>query len=240
MHNFLLFLAACAFALGLTTGGFFIKEGLIHFGSANDRRVEVKGLSERPVIADIAIWDITYQSKNTDLVLARTALQNAEAAVRDFLKAQGLEGDSVRVLRVSAYQTQEESAKMDGQVIYANTYQLTQTIRVETKDVHSVEKAARTVATLLEAGVLIDGTQPRYIFTNLNDIKPDMIGEATRQAREAAGRFALDSGAKVGSILRAEQGWFTILPRGGGEQGEEDSIEKTVRVVTTVDFQLVD
>jgi uncharacterized protein len=85
-----------------------------------------------------------------------------------------------------------------------------------------------------------------YKFNGLNSIKPDMITEATRNARAAADRFASDSGSKVGSIRQANQGVFSILAADqgssasdGGENGSSDnSLMKTVRVVTSVQYYL--
>lgn len=120
----------------------------------------------------------------------------------------------------------------------ASSYTITQVLRVQTAEMRTMEASARETAALLERDVLVQEASPRYLFTRLNEIKPDMIGQATRAAREAADKFAQDSSSGVGPILRAQQGWFSILPRGGGEHREEQSVEKTVRVITTIDFLL--
>jgi hypothetical protein len=104
---------------------------------------------------------------------------------------------------------------------------------------------------LLQKGIVLNsnpGQGPTYKFTGLNSIKPDMITEATRNARAAADRFAQDSGSKVGSIRQANQGVFSILPAdqgsdtgevgGGGDFAADSSLMKSVRVVTTVQYYL--
>ncbi len=106
---------------------------------------------------------------------------------------------------------------------------------------------------LVQQGIVLNsnpGQGLTYKFTSLNSIKPDMITEATRNARAAANRFALDSGSSAGTIRQANQGIFSILPaNSGGETGEsgegggygssaDSSLMKTVRVVTSVDYYL--
>jgi hypothetical protein len=104
---------------------------------------------------------------------------------------------------------------------------------------------------LLQKGIVFTGNPRQGLtckFTGLNSIKPDMIREATKNARAAADRFASDSGSQVGAIPQANQGVFSILPADqagdAGESGEmgggaaDSSLMKTVRVVTTVQYDL--
>ena len=129
-------------------------------------------------------------------------------------------------------------------------YIVEQQITVRTPRVDQLAAAAQKTMLLLQKGIVLNsnaGQGVNYKFTALNAIKPDMITEATRNARAAADRFAADSGSKVGSIRQANQGVFSILPADtGNEAGEsegggfnaESSLMKTVRVVTTIDYYL--
>ncbi|MGB9514616.1 MAG: SIMPL domain-containing protein, partial [Candidatus Acidiferrum sp.] len=134
-------------------------------------------------------------------------------------------------------------------------YIVDQQITVRTKRVDVVANAAQKTMQLLQKGIVLGGNNNfgqglAYKFTALNSIKPDMITEATRNARAAADRFASDSGSKVGAIRQANQGVFSILPAdqgaATGEPGEggdvsfgaDASLMKTVRVVTTVQYYL--
>jgi len=100
------------------------------------------------------------------------------------------------------------------------------------------------VAELLSAGVALQSGGPyqggpTYLFTRLNDLKPEMIAEATARAREAAAQFAVDSGAALGGIRRANQGLFQILGRDDVTSlREEQQIHKVVRVVSTIEYFL--
>ena len=120
-----------------------------------------------------------------------------------------------------------------------------QTLMARSTNVDQIAAAGQRLSQLVDAGVVLSNEfgpgGPVYLFTKLNEIKPQMIAEATRNARAAAEQFAKDSGARIGGIRRANQGLFEILPRDRAPQlTEETQIEKTVRVVSTVDYLLLD
>jgi hypothetical protein len=163
-----------------------------------------------------------------------------------FLADQGLENNEIElgVIRVVDTQAQEYG----GGTRAPHRYIVEQQITVRTARVDQVAAAGQKTIQLLQKGIVLSGNPGQglaYKFTSLNSIKPDMITEATRNARAAADRFASDSGSKVGAIRQANQGVFSILPAdGGGDAGEggygsaDSSLMKTVRVVTTVDYYL--
>jgi hypothetical protein len=118
-------------------------------------------------------------------------------------------------------------------------YILTKTYMVHTNNVDLVDKMFRNVGDLIAQGVILaQGSGPSYMFTRLNDVKPDMIAQATKSAREGAQKFAEDSGARVGDIKTATQGLFSINARDDDNAQESSVIDKRVRVVTTVEYYL--
>jgi len=124
---------------------------------------------------------------------------------------------------------------------------LTQTVVVRTEDVEAVAAATEEVGALVGEGVVLQSgpeygpTGPTFLFKGLSELKPEMIGEATARAREAATEFADDSGSRLGGIRRANQGVFQILPRdrAPGMQASQQ-MDKTVRVVSTIEYYLRD
>jgi hypothetical protein len=125
----------------------------------------------------------------------------------------------------------------------ASRFIVAQTLMVRTADVDRIAALSQRVGEIVAAGVVISAEGapqgPFYLFTLLNDIKPGMIAEATKNARAAAEQFAKDSGSSLGSIRQASQGLFQILPRDAAPgQTEEKQVLKTVRVVSTVDYLL--
>ena len=234
-------------ALGLIIGGWVLGSE-IKATRLSDRYVTVKGLVERTVKSDLAIWPLTYKEAGDDLPSVYARTEADKKIILDFLDQQGIKPPEIELGLVRVVDTQ---ANEYGGVNRApHRYIVEQPITVRTSRVDQVAAAAQKTIQLVQKGIVLNsnpGQGLTYKFTALNSIKPDMITEATRNARAAAERFALDSGSKVGSIRQANQGVFSILPADqGGDSGEgvegsfasDSSIMKTVRVVTSVQYYL--
>ncbi len=232
---------AAILAAGLALGGIFVGRGFAE-ARLGDRFVTVKGVSEREVEADLAVWQIQFSAGGNDLAaVQRTVARNQELTLA-FLEGHGIPAELVQVegLRVV-----DATANPYQQGPVANRYSLTQTIIVRSEDPRRVQQASQDISSLVESGVvLVSGQEwgpggPTYLFRGLNEVKPEMIAEATARAREAAVEFARDSDSGLGGIRRANQGVFEILPRDPAPGvGEQNRIEKTVRVVSTVEYYL--
>jgi len=231
---FALPLSALLVALGLAAGGYLIGHGLLEARAA-DRYVTVKGLAQRDVKADLVIWPLRYAVTADDLATLQRLSDDSEGKVRAFLE-QRFAGDDVSV---SAPQIQDRNAQgMSDRSGNLQRYVAEVTVTLRTKNIDEVRKANELLGELVKAGVaLVQNYESRtqYSYTGLDQVKPAMIAEATRDARQAAEQFAKDSGSKVGSIRNAQQGYFSI------EDRDAFSPEyKQVRVVTTVQFFLED
>ena len=226
-------------ALGVGYSGTMISKGLKEFRSY-DRFVSVKGLATRDVTADIALWPIAYTETGNDLASVQNLMDQRGAAVKAFLAKNNIPEDKTEMQQLNVQDLLAQSYRQEGAA--ENRYILTQTIMVRTDNIESVAKAAQNLGDLVRQGVVLAQTGysgPTYLFTKLNDIKPQMIAEATQNARDAAAQFAKDSGTAVGGIRSANQGLFQILPRDETYAiPEPQQINKTVRVVSTVDFYL--
>ncbi len=242
---------AIVLALGFILGG-WILGSQIKATRLGDRYVTVKGLVERNVKSDLAVWPITSKEAGDDLTSVSGKAEADKQIILQFLKDQGIQSDEIElgVLRVVDTQANEY-----GGARAAKRYIVEQPITVRSTRVDQIASAAQKTMALLQKGVVLGSNAgmpnsgPSYKFNGLNAIKPDMITEATRNARAAADRFASDSGSKVGSIRQANQGVFSILPAdqgsGTGEAGDggyynshDASLMKTVRVVTSVQYYL--
>ena len=234
-------------ALGLIIGG-WVLGAQIKATRLSDRYVTVKGLVERQVKSDLAIWPVSYKEAGDDLSLVSAKTESDKKVILEFLAQQGIQPNEIELGVVRVVDTQ---ANEYGGVNRApHRYIVEQQITVRTSRVDQVAAAAQKTMLLLQKGIVLNsnpGQGATYKFTGLNSIKPDMITEATRNARAAADRFASDSGSKVGSIRQANQGVFSILPADQGSDGEESSngnfsadssLMKTVRVVTSVQYPL--
>lgn len=199
-----------------------------------DRTVSVRGLAEREVDADLAVWPLTYKFGANSMDIIQSELNVRTAAVLEYLKGFGLdEGDWT-------VQAPEITDNTLNPYIDRKTfdYFAQGKILVRSEKVQAVKKAQGSSLALLEKGIAVGqdyGQTVAYEFTKLNDIKPEMIAEATASARTAAEQFAHDSGSKVGKIKSATQGLFTIEAAAAGLEEK-----KAVRVVTTVVYLLKD
>lgn len=239
MRLIALLLSAVVVAVGVAVGGKFIGDGF-RDGRAADRYVTVKGVAERDVTADLAVWPVRVTETGDDLGATQSRLEQDVDALVVFLVGEGIAQENILRGRVEVQDLLAQAYRPDG--IEKGRYILAQTVTVQTGDVQMVDTAAARIGELVKMGVVFAETGgPSYVFTGLNDIKPDMIAEATRAAREGAQRFAEDSGSTVGAIRRANQGVFTIGPLvGWNVANPSNAIEKRVRVVSTIDFFLRD
>jgi len=242
MNNAMGVAAACLIGLGLAFGGWFIGDGF-YKGRAADRYVTVKGLSERDVTADVALWPLRFVSTDDDLAAAQERIRQSHEAIRSFLKRHGIDRDEAEVQKLEVTDRLADPYR-SGPI--QTRYIIAQTVMVRSKDPESIARAGRAVGELVDAGVVLSADHgpyggPTFLFTRLSDVKPGMIAEATAEARRAAEQFAKDSGSRTGSIRKANQGVFQILPRDSAPGVMEGSrIHKKVRVVSTVEYYLVD
>jgi hypothetical protein len=234
---------ALLLSLGLLGGGLLVGRGFTE-SRLGDRFATVKGVAERDVEADLAVWTIQFSAGGNSLAdVQRTVGRNLQLTM-DFLEDHQISSDLVQVEGVRVV---DAAANPYQQGPIMNRFSVTQTVIVRSEEPRRVQAASQDVGTLVEGGVvLVSGQEygpggPTYIFRGLNDIKPAMLAEATARAREAAIEFANDSGSELGGIRRANQGVFEILPRDPAPGVmEENRIEKTVRVVATVEYLLRD
>jgi hypothetical protein len=240
--TFIYLVSALVLAIGVALGGWFVGEGFVD-ARAGDRFVTVKGVAERTVTADLALWPIRFVTTSNQLAEAQAQIAADARKVLSFLAANGLSRESVEV---ESFQVTDLLAQAYRSGPIESRFIVAQTLMVRTDDVDKVASASQKIGDLVAAGIVLSSEGqpspgPTYLFTKLNDIKPGMIAEATKSAREGAEKFAHDSSSRVSGIRRANQGLFQILPRDNiPGTSQEKQIAKTVRVVSTIDYALAD
>jgi uncharacterized protein len=206
----------------------------LHRAKTADRFVTVRGLAEREVDADLAIWPLTFKVADNDLASLQGQIDRQRRLIVSFLEESGFEPESISFASPRISDTQ---ADQYGQPRGPYRYIAQSTVTVRTSNVALVRQTMESTGNLVGVGVVLVAdnwdSPTEFLFTALNDIKPEMIEEATKNARAAAEKFAVDSGSQVGGIRRATQGLFSI------EDRDRNSPErKVVRVVTTVEYFL--
>ncbi len=222
--------------LGLSSLGYFLGSSAIKY-KLFERTVSVKGLSEREYKADIVIWPIQFSAADNDLGKLYKSLEHDRDVIVGFLKAQGISEDEITLSQPTVRDKVAQSYGNDRPVTYR--YTANQIITVYSKNIDAARAVMNQLAALGKQGIAFSGdpyrNQVEYIFTRLNEVKPDMIEEATNKAREVAQKFAKDSDSQLGKIKRASQGQFSISQR-----DKNNPHIKKVRVVSTVEYYLSD
>lgn len=230
-------------ALGIVLAGWLIGRGLMAWRTA-DRYVTVKGFCEREVKADTALWPIRFVSTNDNLGRAQADIKKSKDIILSFLEKYGIDRKTVEIQKFEVTDILANPYRGTGTI--QSRYIISQTLMVRSKDPTLVITASQAIGELVDAGVILSAnpgmeSTPAYLFTGLNALKPEMIAEATANARQAAERFAKDSGSRVGGIRNASQGVFEILPRDRIPGVMEwTQPQKTLRVVTTIEYYLQD
>ena len=229
-------------AVGVALGGFFIGDGI--YRAMSVRTVTVKGLAERDVVADTAIWNIKINGVGGDLSVLQQEIDNDIAEIYGFLTSAGFEASDIQNLRIqvrdkyAGYSDSEiKNQENDGR------YVIETGVMVRSNNVELVDSVSRRMGELVRRGITIteDYSGPIYIFNGLNDIKISMIEQATKNATAAGQQFAKDAEARLGKIKSANQGVFSIESRDpidSWSSNELQAINKKVRVVATITFYL--
>jgi hypothetical protein len=235
---------------GLIISAFVLGNAIQRFKN-EDRYISVKGFSEKEVKADLVIWNIKIRIADDNLIKGSAALEASKEKVIGFLISKGVlktEINSVDIM-VNDNQANEYGANNLNRMRYI----IEETIEVRSSNVDLVQKISRMTNELLNVGVALStksdwyGSGLQFIFTKLNSIKPQMITEAIRNAKDAAIQFTNESNTNLGKLRRASQGLFSIQDRDqtlsamsdeGYGGNSKSGVIKKVRVVVSVDYSI--
>ena len=224
-------IASALIALGIVMLGLFIKGGIDNFAN-KDRKVTVKGLAEREVPADKVTWSIGTKVTGNDLPLLYENINSQTDKIKKFLRQNGLEDKEITVNppSISDLEAREWGDNQKNFRYIVNT-----TITVATNKVTEVNKAIFKQAELLKQGVAIENSNPQYEYASFQQMKPEMMAEAIKNAQKTAEQFAEASKSELGQIQTAGQGQFEIEDR-----DQNTPYIKKLRVVTTITYSLKD
>ena len=228
-------LPAFLIAAGIFFLGLFIKAGFDNF-SYRDRVVTVRGLAEKEVTANKVTWPVVYKEVGNDLQQIYNRITANNKVVMNFLTSNGIQQNEILIQAPTIVDLQAERYGSNDRPY---RYNVTSVIVVTSSNIEKVNELIKRQTDLLKEGVAIVSGDYQYNtiyeYTNLNEIKPEMIAEATKAAREAADKFASDSQSRLGKIKTASQGQFSIEDR-----DPYTPYLKKVRVVSTIVFYLED
>lgn len=230
------YVEATILAVAICVFGMLVQKSLSRFVD-KERIVTVKGLSEREVPADKVIWPLVYKELGNDPSELYQRFEKKNSMVVAFLKKYGL---SEKEITINPPQIKDRFADSWSQTGISDRYVASSVIIVSSVQVELVREIMMQQTELMKAGIALvseeyGNNMVRYEFTGLNDVKPEMIEESTKNARMAAEKFAKDSDSELGKIRRATQGQFSIMDRDGNTPHI-----KNVRVVSTVEYYICD
>ena len=222
-------------AVGLVLGGRYINSAAVTWQAAN-RSVTVKGLAERQVPANLALWPLHFSVSGDSLNVVQQQIDTQASTISGFLRNAGFKKSEITLS--SPQVTDEYANRPADQRASIAHYSAEATVLVRTPNIKGVKQAMTRLGNLISQGVLLSPNynyRTEFLYTDLDQIKPKMIAAATADARAAAKQFAEDSGSEVGQIRSASQGYFSI------EDLDSYTPEiKKIRVVTTIDYALDD
>jgi hypothetical protein len=223
-------------AAGITACGYFIGQTMYNAKVALNT-AEAKGLAERRVMSDRANWKLSFSLAAPATVPVAQLYKNAEENQNKIIAVLKENGFTDNEITAGVIDYGYEEYRDDDQKVVDSKHYMRGSIDIETEKVELVSQVRSKVNKLIAEGVNVQNNPPKYRFTKLNEIKPEMLKEAAQNARVAANEFAQNAGANVGSIRNARQGSFFVRDA-GEEYGDTNKIEKDVRVVTTITFYL--
>lgn len=242
-------LIAFAIVIGLGLNGFFIGRAIQRF-KKEDRYISVKGFSEREVKANLAVWTIKTRITTNDVTEGSRQMETDKKKIVEFLVQKGIGANEIfqQNLKVVDKMAREYGDNNIGVFRYI----VENSIQVRSENVDIVQQVNRMTDELLKMGVVISNVNEytpsvQYLFTKLNDIKPEMVSEATQNARKAALEFTRESKVSLGEMKKASQGLFSIVDRDdfisgqtgeGGYGANTNDIFKKVRVVVNIEYSV--
>lgn len=229
-----LLIAALIVALGMCCMGISIRSGIVRFKTL-DRKVTVKGLSEREVLANKVTWPLIYKELGNDPSAMYELIEQKNQKVVSFLKAEGLGNDEISV---NPPTIRDRQADNYGNEIMNYRYKAECVIIVTSTDIDKVRRLMRRQSELMKQGIALVSEEygdnsVRYEYTGLNDIKQEMVEEAMKNAKTTAEQFARDADARLDGVITAQQGQFSI-----DDRDRNTPYIKRIRVVNTVEYAL--
>lgn len=240
---------ALAILGGLALNGYFIGQSIQRFRQ-EDRYITVKGFSEREVKANLAVWTLKTRITTNNLMEGSKEMEASKSKIIQFLKAKGINPENIQQVDLNV---QDKLAYAYGGESHVGfRYVIENVLQVRTDEVEKVKQVSRMTDELLKMGVSVSGNQEyppalQYLFTGLANIKPQMLSEASKNAKQAAVEFAKENQVDLGKLRKASQGLFSIIDRDGyisgqtgdpgfGGSGNNRDIMKKIRVVVSVEY----
>jgi hypothetical protein len=238
-------LTAVIFGIAIIAAAYLLGDSFIN-RNAKSKVLSITGLGETDFTSDLIVWEGSFQKENVNLKAAYASLAKDKIAVQQYLVSKGISAENIVFNAVNTGENTQAKYSNDGRYIGQDFigYNLSQSIKIESKDVEKVEKISREVTELLNKGVQFYSQSPRYYYTKLADLKIELIKKATEDARTRAEMIASNSGADLGELSNANLGIFQITGQNsneeyswGGTFNTSDK-DKTARITVKLEYEI--
>ncbi|RSK39067.1 SIMPL domain-containing protein [Mangrovimonas spongiae] len=238
-------LTATIFSIAIIIAAFLLGNSIMN-RNKTDGTISVTGLGKTNFTSDLIVWEGSFSKENSDLQQAYSDLEKDKKVISDYLKSKGITDEELVFDAVKSRKNTRAKYSDSGKYIGNEFlgYILTQSIQVESKDVEKVEDISREVTELLNKGIQFYSQPPRYYYTQLSDLKIEMISQATADARQRAERISENSGGTLGKLLSAKMGVFQITGQNSNEEYSwggtynTSSKEKTASITMKLDYEV--
>lgn len=225
---------------------FWIAGNAFKYRATTGEVITVTGSAEKDFVSDLIVWSGSYSRKSSDLKSAYAALKQDENRIRAYLQNKGIAAaevvfSSVEIRKEFNNRYDEHGRQIES--VFAG-YDLSQQVKVESKNVDKVEVLSREITELIEAGIEFNSSAPSYYYTRLSELKIDLLSKASEDARTRAESIAEHSKSDLGDVKKASMGVFQIV----GKNSNEDysyggafntaSKHKTATITVRVEFSV--
>ena len=213
---------------------------IIHRDS--DESISVTGAASKTIQSDHAVWQIKFARQGKELKGTYAGMAKDLGLVKAYLQKQGVDEKAFNIAPVNTTTLYVKNSQgYDSNTVDA--YKLEQTVRIESDDPKKLELLSQQAIDLINQGVVLDSQAPEFYFTKLDDLKIDMLGEATKNAVERGRKIAQSTGRDVGVLRSANVGVFQITAKNSTEVSDygiydTTSIEKKVTAVVNATFSV--
>jgi uncharacterized protein len=207
-----------------------------------DKRIRVKGFAERHITSDVAVWRGSFTARDAVLTNAYARLQDDLAKIHRYLEASGIAPNDVRASAVATraqYKVTDKGVRLND----IEGFELEQSIEISSPDVALLDRISQESTSLIKEGIQFSSQSPEYFYTRIDALKIELLGEATRNAKQRAEQLAKNSGSEVGVLTSADQGIFQITPVHSTEVSDSGTydtttIDKSIKAVVTMEFTI--
>ncbi len=204
--------------------------------------IKVRGYAEKNVVSDLAIWGVDTTTRAKDIVEGYAVIEKNQMEISTFLRTNGIKDDDIKLFSVSI--TEKKKKKGYQETNETDHFLMTKRFEIRSDDVNKISDLCTKIDGLIKKGVELDSESPRFYYSKVNDLKSELLTEATKDARNRARMLAEGSGVKLGFLRAARQGRFSIRSAKStnisSDSSSDDllSINKKITAVVTVDYSM--